>query len=630
MSRFGLAPARGAAPAGYCQCVQRLLVGIAVAASAFLLTGSGGATGAAFTPCVARSRVLCATVEAALDPSAPAEGKVALHVEELPAPGRGPADPGKVIFLVAGGPGQASAGTFNLRAYGTSWQGLFPGYTLVAYDDRGTGDSGPLRCPGLAAIVTASPAVTERIVGACGRLLGPRSALYSSRANAEDMDAIRRALGVERIAVFGVSYGTKQALAYALSFPSHVARLVLDSVLPPRASDPFYTDSLQMLPKALDEICHDACAGVTRNAGLDFVTLANRLAARPRIGLVPVPGKRPTRVRLDGFALLQLGLDTDLNPGIAAELAVGVKEGLAGDPAPLERLAALDFATASGGGLGIDLAANVATDCSDGRFFWTTGSPVASRAAELARTLAHLPRGATGLFGAWAARGGPAVECLEWPPAPAAASALPAGPLPNVPVLVLSGSRDIRTPTAGGRRVAAAFRQGHLLVVQGSGHGVTSQSACADAYVAAWVEGEAHGGCPPVGQVLAPLRSLPTSPVPGSARLSAAQTLRVAAATLREAEASWLVAEGLSMRIGGLVGGVLSATPAESFGLERYADVAGVAISGGVRLNPAGQGSWRATVTVSGDRAVSGTLRLSAAGLRGELGGQPVSGPAAG
>ncbi len=442
--------------------------------------------------------------------------------------------------------------------------------------------------------------------------------------------AIRRALGVERIAVFGVSYGTKQALAYALSFPSHVARLVLDSVVPPRASDPFYTDSLQMLPKALDEICHDACAGVTRNAGLDFVTLANRLAARPRIGLVPVPGKRPTRVRLDGFALLQLGLDTDLDPGIAAELAVGVKDGLAGDPAPLERLAALDFATASGGALGIDLAANVATDCSDGRFFWTTGSPVASRAAELARTLAHLPRGATGLFGAWAARGGPAVECLEWPPAPAAASALPAGPLPNVPVLVLSGSRDIRTPTVGGRRVAAAFRQGHLLVVQGSGHGVTSQSACADAYVAAWIQGEAHGGCPPVVQVLAPLRSLPTSPVPGSARLSAAQTLGVAEATLREAEASWLVAEGLSMRIGGLAGGVLSATPAESFGLERYADVAGVAISGGVRLNPAGQGSWRATVTVSGDRAVAGTLRLSAAGLRGELGGQPVSGPAAG
>jgi pimeloyl-ACP methyl ester carboxylesterase len=610
--------------------VQRLLVGIAVAVSAFLLAGAGGATGGVFRPCVEQSRVLCATVEAPLDPAAPAHGSVGLHVEELPAPGLAPAEPGKVIFLVAGGPGQASAATFNLRDYGTSWQRLFPGYTLVAYDDRGTGGSGTLRCPGLAAIVTASPAATEQIVGACGRRLGARSALYSSRANAEDMDTIRQALGVEQVAVFGISYGTKQALAYALTFPSHVARLVLDSVVPPRASDPFYTDSLQMLPKALDEICHDACAGVTRNAGADFVTLANRLAARPRIGLVPMPGRRPARVRLDGFALLQLGLDTDLDPGIAAELAVGVKDGLAGDLGPLERLAALDFATASSGSLGINLAVNVATDCSDGRFFWTTESPVASRGAELAKAFANLPHGATGLFGAWAARGGPAEECLEWPPAPAAASMLPAGPLPNVPVLVLSGGRDIRTPTNGGRRLAAGFRRGRLLVVEGSGHGVTTQSACADAYVAAWVQGEAHGGCPPVLPVLEPLRNLPRSPVPGNARLSAAQTLSVASATLREAEATWLVAEGLSMRIGGLAGGVLSATPAESFGLQRYADVAGVAISGSVRLSPSGGGSWRATVTVSGDRAASGTLRLSGAGLRGELDGQSVSVRAAG
>ena len=611
--------------------MQRLLVGIAGAACALLLTGGAGATGAqAFSACAVRSSVLCATVEAPLDPSVPADGKVALHVEELPAPGLGPADPGKVIFLVAGGPGQASASTFNLRGYGLTWRRLFPGYTLVAYDDRGTGASGSLRCPGLAAMVTASPAAGERIVGACGRQLGARSALYSSRANAEDMDAVRRALGVERIAVFGVSYGTKQALAYALTFPTHVARLVLDSVVPPTETDPFYTDSLQVLPRALDEICHDACAGVTRNAGADFVRLANRLAAHPQIGFVPVPGRRATRVRLDGFALLQLGLDTDLDPGIAAELAVDVKEGLAGDSAPLERLAALDLATATGGSLGVNLAVNVATDCNDGRFFWPTASPVAGRAAKLAKTLANLPPGATGPFGAWAARGGLAEECLDWPPARAAASALPSRPLPNVPVLVLSGSRDIRTPTAGGRRVLAGLRQGHLLLVQGSGHGVTTQSACADAYVAAWLQGEAHGGCPAVPPVLAPLRSLPRSPVSGKGRLTAAQTFVVVAATLREAEASWLVAEGLSLRIGGLAGGVLSATPADRFGLERYADVAGVAISGRVRLNPAEQGSWQATVAVGGDRAARGTLRLSAADLRGELGGQSVSGPAAG
>jgi pimeloyl-ACP methyl ester carboxylesterase len=606
-----------------------MLVGVAGAAIALVAAGGGaGAAGTVFAPCAPRSHVLCATVAAPLDPSAGGTGRVALHVEELPARGRAPGGQGPVVFLVAGGPGQASAQAFDLRDDGTFWERMFPGYTLVAYDDRGTGGSGSLRCPGLGAIVTASPAATARIVGACGRLLGPRSALYSSRANAEDMDAVRRAVGAARIAVFGVSYGTTQALAYALSFPAHVARLVLDSVDPPGGSDPFFSASLRVLPGALDQICSAACGGVTRNAGAAFVALANRLAARPVTGRVPLTGRRPTTVRLDGFALLQLGVDTDLNDGIAAELAVSVQAGLKGDLGPLERLAALDTATATGGSLGINLAVNVATDCTDGRFFWSTAAPVEGRAALLGRTLARLPAGATGSFGAWAALGGAAQECLDWPPASPAASALPGGPLPNVPVLIFSGSRDVRTPTAGARRVAARFPQSRLVVVAGSGHAVTEQSACADAYVAAWVQGEAHPPCPRLPLALAPLRSLPRAPAAGGGRLTAAQTLTVAAATLRDAEATWLAAEGLSVRVGGLAGGVLHATPSDAFALDRYADVAGVALTGAVTQEAAGQDGFAATVAVGGTRALAGRLRLDGGRLSGELGGRAVSTPA--
>jgi hypothetical protein len=183
----------------------------------------------------------------------------------------------------------------------------------------------------------------------------------------------------------------------------------------------------------------------------------------------------------------------------------------------------------------------------------------------------------------------------------------------------------VRTPTAGARRLAAGFPQSRLLVVAGSGHGVTAQSACADAYVAAWVEGKPHPPCPSLAPAVSPLQSLPRAPGAGGERLTAAQTLSVAAATLREAEATWLVAEGLSMRISGLAGGELHATPSAVFALDRYTDVAGVALTGAVTQEALGPGGFVATVRVGGTRALAGRLRLARGRLGGELGGRAVS-----
>jgi len=64
-----------------------------------------------FAPCGANG-LQCATVNVPLDRSGATPGTVSLHVEELPAPGI----PRGVLFLIAGGPGQASAGAFTLGA----------------------------------------------------------------------------------------------------------------------------------------------------------------------------------------------------------------------------------------------------------------------------------------------------------------------------------------------------------------------------------------------------------------------------------------------------------------------------------------------------------------------------------
>jgi pimeloyl-ACP methyl ester carboxylesterase len=245
-------------------------------------------------PCGPRTAALCGTVDAPLDPSGRHPGTVRLYVEELKAAGLGPNDaPGKTIFLIAGGPGQGSASAFDLSGSGSDTQALFPGYTLVAFDDRGTGRSGPLECRGIDAALTASPNVAARIIGRCGRELGPTRVFYSTRNHAEDVETVRRALGLGRIALYGTSYGTTEALVYAAAHPAQVQRLVLDSIAPANSRDPFYLDTARAIPHALASICHGgACRALTGDPGRDFARLANRLAARPLIGTVPRPGAR--------------------------------------------------------------------------------------------------------------------------------------------------------------------------------------------------------------------------------------------------------------------------------------------------------------------------------------------------
>ena len=62
---------------------------------------------------------------------------------------------------------------------------------------------------------------------------------------------MRQALGVEKLTLFGISYGTKLALAYARAHPDHVERIALDSVLEPDDADAFGREPYQaMAPDA--------------------------------------------------------------------------------------------------------------------------------------------------------------------------------------------------------------------------------------------------------------------------------------------------------------------------------------------------------------------------------------------
>ena len=137
-------------------------------------------------------------------------------------------------MYLSGGPG--GAGVFEMverAAHGPRRAG--PLHRL-GFDQRGTGESGLLRCPALERDARLrSTSAGEQ----CARRLGPRRAFYttpdSRRGHGGDPQGARAR---SKLTLFGISYGTELALAYARAHPDRVERLILDSVVDPDDARP--------------------------------------------------------------------------------------------------------------------------------------------------------------------------------------------------------------------------------------------------------------------------------------------------------------------------------------------------------------------------------------------------------
>ena len=596
---------------------------LALAVAAVVAPGQAGA--AAADSCGSAAGLSCTDVVVPLDRSGVVPGSVTLHVEELQpnGPSRG------AIFLIAGGPGQGSAHVFDLADPNSAdlFRFLFPGYTLIAYDDRGTGQSGLLDCPALQAATTENG--EDALAASCAASLGSSAPFYGTADHAADLDAVRAALGFNQVALFGVSYGTKLALAYASAYPTHVSLLVLDSVLPPNLPDPFSANVAQAMPATLAAFCNGVCGAATPDYAGDVVAVANRLAVTPVRGTVLQPNGKTKSEHLDGVGVLSMVVDSDLDPALAAELPAAMHAARLGNVKPLLRLSDLDTKSSQSTAIDLSDALFAATVCRDGPFPWPSTAPPDVRAGLLSQALAALPPGSFGPFGSYAAKLGNADLCVDWP-APAGGAALATAPYPNVPMLALSGGFDLRTPTAGAQAVVAQFPQGHLLVVPGIGHSVLTAdtSFCADNAVRNWMLDSTPppATCSRPNFIIPPLAAYPPATTPR--HLGPAATFAIAAKTLREAEASWLLIDNAppTKPVAGLYGGKIVSPSTSRFTLSSYSIAPGVTISGTVKVaSDSGLPlQFDGALTVKGSSASAGVLGLVRNSLKGTLGGKPV------
>jgi pimeloyl-ACP methyl ester carboxylesterase len=609
----------------------RTLVALAAAAVLLALPGTANAQ-LKFKPC---DSIQCGRISVPLDRSGATSGSVSLYIERQRArrrPARG------VTMLLAGGPGQPSTFAYNDGSddpYGEFGR-LSPRNDVVAFDGRGTGRSGLLRCPELerANLVDAGSAAA-----ACARRLGPHRAFYRTSDSVDDMEAVRAALGVDKLTLVGVSYGTFLAQAYAARYPTHVDRVLLDSVLDVSGWDPFYIDIFGAVPRVLRAVCRQTCRGFTEDEVADLARLVKRLGRGALHGRVTLPDGRQRRSSLTRQELFFTMVSGDLDEILRASFPGAVGSALRGDPAPMLRLKRQAVAS-EGGGSPREFSSGLyaATTCEEIPFPWPRFSDPASRFGPIHTAVAAIPAAALYPFDAATDEGNDFLRmCRRWPEAsPAPAAGPPAGSLPDVPVLMLSGQMDLRTPNATARSAAADWPHAKVLTIPNTGHSVLTAdfSGCAVGAARRFLRGRSvparcRGGVPLL-YALPPaplsLRELRAARGVRGARGQAinAVQLTVLDVTL-ESLSSLFATSKLKLHGGGLRGGrwwVNLGGRDPFIRMRRIEYLPGVFVSGTV--HKLGTRRELSNLRVSGPRTPDGTLRIGRKTITGVLGGRPV------
>ena len=151
------------------------------------------------------------------------------------------AKPGKPIVFLMGGPGIPGSVMTSIPPYFTLFQKLRELGDVIIVDQRGIGLSDPkLECPSSAALPASAFTDTAQLISfirnqvsicaARQRSRNVEPTAYSTMESADDVNALRKALGIPQIDLLAFSYGTRLALMIAQRHEMSVGRMVLQGV----------------------------------------------------------------------------------------------------------------------------------------------------------------------------------------------------------------------------------------------------------------------------------------------------------------------------------------------------------------------------------------------------------------
>jgi len=356
---------------------------------------------------------------------------------------------------------------------------------VVFFDQRGTGLSQPhLECPEITAMVhaTLNQALTsqqqltlwKQAAGECYTRLqesGIDLTSYTSSHNSHDVGELMELLGGADWNLYGVSYGTRLALAVIRDYPNKIRSAVLDSVYPPEVDE--LTESPFVYDNALTTLFQGCqtdsrCRNAFPHLEASFQQLLQKFKEVPVKFTVLDPNSNqsmPVLINDDRF--IDLIFYSLYSWDTIQTLPMTIETALKGNYEPLQPLVE-DYADWL---LNKDFsqAVYLSVECHD-------SDPSLTREQFLAN-VAQFPRVKKFVENQWDYD-----LCQVWQVGHAARN-FQKPVVSQIPTLFLAGEYDPVTPPIWAQRAAHHFSQGFFVKLPSVGHGAVESDFCAVAVV---------------------------------------------------------------------------------------------------------------------------------------------------
>ncbi|HEX5017279.1 MAG TPA: alpha/beta fold hydrolase, partial [Actinomycetes bacterium] len=460
------------------------------------------------TKCTRAYAAWCGSLEVPLDRTGKTAGTVTIDFQYFPA--RETTNPRTTLVAHEGGPGYST--TDGEDYFLDLFAPLMDTRAALLVDERGTGLSDPINCPE-AQSYNGDWVENARL---CGQRLGDAADLYTTANAAADMADVLDYLGIDKIDLYGDSYGSFFAQTFTTRYPQYVRTAIFDATYPITGLDPWYATTAQRLRENVRLFCAKSpatCPVAPREMLPLLADVVETVRDEPIRTTAPDWLGYEVPITITPRRVMDALLYTDVTPGYVREVPAALIALLDGNPRPFARMIAeVEGASADAvaGKMGIPRpnqeirfwseGAYLAYACSDYPQLWDKQAGPAERQRQFADAVDDLDPRVTRPWTPeeWASSDFFVYDyCIGWPK-PDAGTEPPfpnGGQFPNTPVLVLNGDLDLRTDVYQAREVAENFPNSTYVEVPNFGHvnAIYDADKCASVIARTFIETRSVG-----------------------------------------------------------------------------------------------------------------------------------------
>ncbi|HEV7627850.1 MAG TPA: alpha/beta fold hydrolase, partial [Streptomyces sp.] len=203
--------------------------------------------------------VQCGFVTVPVDYAKPDGRTIKIAVDRAKSTGSKSDRQGSLLYNPGGPGGSGLRFPARITDKNPLWTKTAKAYDFVGFDPRGVGHSAPISCmdpqefvkapkqdpvPDDEADKNAQRKLAKEYADGCKERSGDLLPHMTTPNAARDLDVLRAALGDKKLNFLGVSYGTYMGAVYSTLFPSHVRRMIVDSVVNPARDQIWYQNNL--------------------------------------------------------------------------------------------------------------------------------------------------------------------------------------------------------------------------------------------------------------------------------------------------------------------------------------------------------------------------------------------------